>query len=114
MSQPGERRAPDRRSPSCRRATSSDYESPQPVDFRGDFKPELVQLLMRLRLQEGEVPERPLSPLTAEQLKELLEKSVEITVGAMAEGDLASTIGLFLTNLEKEAGTPIADQSRAT
>jgi len=28
------------------------YESPQPVDFRGDFKPETVQLLMKLR-QDG-------------------------------------------------------------
>jgi nitric oxide reductase NorD protein len=86
------------------------YESPQPVDFRGDFKPELVQLLMRLRLQEGmEVPEG-LAPLTAEQLRELMEKSVEITVGALAEGDLSSAVGLFLTNLEKEAGMPIPDQ----
>ncbi|TMF03326.1 MAG: hypothetical protein E6I38_13845, partial [Chloroflexi bacterium] len=25
------------------------YESPQPVDFRGDYKPETVQLLMKLR-----------------------------------------------------------------
>ena len=86
------------------------YESPQPVDFRGDFKPELVQLLMRLRLQEGaEVPEG-LAPLTAEQLRELMEKSVEITVGALAQGDLSSAVGLFLTNLEKEAGMPIPDQ----
>ncbi len=86
------------------------YESPQQVDFRGDFKPEMVQLLMRLRMQQqGETP-GDLSPLTAEQLKELLEKSVEISVGAMAEADLASTIGLFLSNLEKEAGTPIPDQ----
>ena len=89
-----------------------EYESPDEVDFRGDFKPELVQLLMRLRLKEGEVDQNgELSPLTAEQLRELLEKSVEITVGAMAEGDLASTLGLFLSNLEKEAGTPIGDQS---
>ena len=29
----------------------------------------------------------------------------------MAEGDLASTLGLFLSNLEKEAGTPIGDQN---
>ena len=42
----------------------------------------------------------------------MLEKSVEITVGAMAEGDLASTIGLFLSNLEKESGTPIGDQQQ--
>ncbi|HEY8173471.1 MAG TPA: hypothetical protein VIH21_10340, partial [Dehalococcoidia bacterium] len=89
-----------------------DYESPEQVEFRGDFKPELVQLLMRLRLKDGEVSQDgSLSPLTAEQLKEMLEKSVEIAVGAMAEGDLASTIGLFLSNLEKEAGTPIGDQS---
>ena len=85
------------------------YESPRPVDFRGDFKPELVQLLMRLRLKEGQEGPGDLSPLTAEQLRELLEKSVEITIDAQAEGDLASTIGLFLTNLEKEAGTPIPE-----
>jgi nitric oxide reductase activation protein len=86
------------------------YQSPRPVDFRGDFKPELVQLLMRLRLKEGKQAAGDLSPLTADQLRELLEKSVEINVSAMAEGDLASTIGLFLTNLEKEAGTPIPEQ----
>jgi hypothetical protein len=87
-----------------------DYESPQPVDFRGDFKPELVQLLMRLRLQDGKEGPDGLSPLSAEQLKELMEKSVEISVDAVAEGDLSSTIGLFLSNLEKEAGTPIPDK----
>jgi hypothetical protein len=86
------------------------YESPEPVQFRGDFKPELVQLLMRLRLKEGEQAPGELSPLTAEQLRELMEKSVEINVTGMSEGDLASTIGLFLSNLEKEAGTPIPDQ----
>ena len=90
-----------------------EYESPEQVDFRGDFKPELVQLLMRLRLKDGEVSQDgALSPLTQEQLQELFEKSVEITVGAMAEGDLASTMGLFLSNLEKEAGTPIGDQQQ--
>jgi len=88
------------------------YHSPEQVDFRGDFKPEMVQLLMRLRLQQGQKQEGapPMSPLTPEQLKELLEKSVEINITGMVEGDLASTIGLFLTNLEKEAGTPIPDQ----
>ena len=85
------------------------YESPQAVDFHGDFKPELVQLLMRMRLKEGEETPGGLSPLTADQLRELLEKSAEINISAQAEGDLASTLGLFLTNLEKEAGTPIPD-----
>ncbi len=111
MSQPGEGESGDPTPmPS---GQEMDYESPEGVDFRGDFKPELVQLLMRLRLKDGEVSQDgTLSPLTQEQLREMLEKSVEISVGAMAEGDLASTIGLFLSNLEKEAGTPIGDQKQ--
>jgi hypothetical protein len=78
------------------------YRSPQAVGFRGDFKPELVQLLAKLR-ETGEQIEGEVSgaQLTPEQLKELLEKSVEINVSG-AEGDLASTVGLFLTNLMKE------------
>ena len=86
------------------------YESPQPVEFRGDFKPELVQLLMRLRLQEGAKVPEGMAPLTAEQLRQLLEKSTEITVGAIAAGDLSSSLGFFLSNLEKEAGVPIPDE----
>jgi nitric oxide reductase NorD protein len=110
MSQPGQGDGGETPMPNGQEA---EYHSPEQVDFRGDFKPELVQLLMRLRLKEGEVSEDgALSPLTEEQLREMLEKSVEITVGAMAEGDLASTIGLFLSNLEKEAGTPIGDQQQ--
>ncbi|HXK33022.1 MAG TPA: VWA domain-containing protein [Dehalococcoidia bacterium] len=111
MSTPGE--GGEGESQTMPTGTEMDYESPDQVDFRGDFKPELVQLLMRLRLKDGEVSQdSSLSPLTQEQLAELFEKSVEITVGAMAEGDLASTLGLFLSNLEKEAGTPIGDQQQ--
>jgi|CXWL01.1.fsa_nt_gi hypothetical protein len=111
MSAPGE--SGDGDAPGEMAGQEVDYESPDQVDFRGDFKPELVQLLMRLRMKEGEVSQDgTLSPLTQEQLMEMLEKSVEITIGAMAEGDLASTIGLFLSNLEKEAGTPIGDQQK--
>ena len=29
------------------------YESPDQVEFRGDFKPEMVQLLMRMRMQQN-------------------------------------------------------------
>ncbi len=80
------------------------YESPEKVGFRGDFKPELVQLLMRLRQDDrpGESGggEAPLSP---EQLKELIEKSAEITLSDLADGDLAVTSGMFVDNLMKEA-----------
>ncbi len=84
-----------------------EYESPDAVDFRGDFKPELVQLLMRLRegAKQGQ-QEGQFAPLTPEQLKELLEKSVEIDISAFMEGDLDESSGMFLSNLMKEAGTP--------
>jgi len=76
------------------------YESPQPVDFRGEFKPETVQLLMKLRQQRHE--QGPVSPLSPEQLRQMLEKSVEITISDMAEADLTQSSELFLTNLIKE------------
>ncbi len=87
------------------------FESPPQPDFRGDFKPELVQLLMRMRegAWEGEGDGRG-TPLTAEQLQELLENSTELMISEMAEGDLASTVSLFLTNLERETSLPSGGQ----
>jgi nitric oxide reductase activation protein len=76
------------------------YESPQPVDFRGDFKPEMVQMLMKLRNMKDE--KGPASPISPEQLKQMLEKNVEITISDMAEADLTQSSELFLTNLIKE------------
>lgn len=86
------------------------YDSPEDVDFRGDFKPELVQLLMRLRAKQAEDGAGgQFAQLTPEQLQELLEKSAEIDITALAEGDLQDTSGMFLSNLMKEAGTPAGD-----
>ena len=53
------------------------YESPDPVDFRGDFKPEMVQLLMRLRQESGQ-EQAPLSPLSPEQLRAMLMARLEM------------------------------------
>ena len=78
------------------------FETPPQPEFRGDFKPELVQLMMRLQ-EQREGADAAGSPLTPEQLQALLEKSVEITISDIAEGDLASSMGMFLTNLEREA-----------
>jgi nitric oxide reductase NorD protein len=89
------------------------YESPEDVDFRGDFKPELVQLLMRLKTSDSD-PAGSAQPahLTPEQLQELLEKSVEIDITSLAEGDMADSSGMFLSNLLKEAGTPAGDPNK--
>ncbi len=89
------------------------YQSPPPVDFRGDFKPELVQLLMRMKAeQSGGRTEGQYAPLTPEQLQQLLEKSVEIDISNFVEGDLDSSSGMFLSNLMKAAGTPASEKGQ--
>ena len=85
------------------------FETPPQPEFRGDFKPELVQLLTKLKLQQEGQQDGVSAPLTKEQLMELLENSVEVTISDWAEGDLASSLGMFLDNLEKEGGTPAGD-----
>ena len=80
------------------------YESPEPIEFRGDFKPELVQLLMRMRSQDKDEEMQDLADLSPEEIKELLEKSVEVDVD-MDEFDM-SQLAALIENLEKEAGTP--------
>jgi nitric oxide reductase activation protein len=78
------------------------YQSPDSVDFRGELKPEMVQLLMRMREEREGEEAGPLSPLTPEQLKAMLEKSVEVTISDMAEADLSQLSDLLLTNLVKD------------
>ncbi len=85
------------------------FENPEQPDFRGDFKPELVQLMMKLKDQQAGQQDGAASPLTKEQLMELLQNSVEITISEWAEGDLASSLGMFLDNLEKDAATPAGE-----
>lgn len=85
------------------------YDSPEPVDFRGDFKPELVQLLMKLKGETGSGDAPPM-PLSKEQLQELLEKSVEISINEMMDMDLAESSGMFLDNLLKEVNSIQGDR----
>ncbi|MPZ47868.1 MAG: VWA domain-containing protein [Dehalococcoidia bacterium] len=76
-----------------------DYNSPGDVDFRGDFKPEMVQLLERMRNDEKkDEDDAEKAELTPEQIKELLEKSVEVDM------EDEESMSDFIENLEKEAG----------
>lgn len=89
------------------------YQSPEVVDFRGDFKPELVQLLTKLRRDYSQ-RDTPASPLSPEALMELLEKSAEIEITNLSLGDLSS-VGLFLSNIlgEVEQSPPLQpDQAK--
>ena len=86
-----------------------DYESSEEVDYRGDFKPELVQLLTQLRMQQQDGgAEATGEPITQEQLEELLQNSAELDLQAV-EGDLQDTQGMFADNLLKEAGMQLPD-----
>ncbi|MBI2965000.1 MAG: hypothetical protein HYY34_02220, partial [Chloroflexi bacterium] len=55
-----------------------EYESPKDVSYRGEFKPELAQLLSQLRLDQDMMDGAEPADITEEQLQELLEKSSEI------------------------------------
>ena len=88
--------------PEMPRGEETEFQAPPQPEFRGDFKPEIVQMMMKLKQQSsGDDPAG--GQMTQEQLEALLEKSVEITISDIAEGDIASSMGMFLTNLEREA-----------
>ncbi len=78
------------------------YNSPKDVDYRGSFKPELVQLLNKLR--EGQQPqgEQQTQQIDRNQLQEMLQNNVELEA---AKGDIKSS-ALFANNLMREAGMP--------
>ena len=80
-----------------------EYEQNQEVDYRGDFKPELVQLLTQLRMQQDQSGQGGGEPLTPEQLEELLKNSAELDIEAVP-GEARDSSGLF-DNILKETGT---------
>ena len=77
--------------------SSEDYESPDDVDFRGDFKPEMVQLLMRMRSEQGADGSEEMQAISQEMLEELLKNSTDLD---MEEGE---DLEAFANNLMKEA-----------
>ena len=82
---------------------SQEYEPSQNVDFRGDFKPELVQLLTLLRTQEGEADSQL---ITQEMLEELLKSSAELDSRDL-QGGIQKPGDTLLGNLLKEAGLTV-------
>jgi len=79
------------------------YESPDPVDYRGDFKPEMVQLLTKLQADNGEQGDA--QPMTQEMLEQLLQESSELDLDA-EQGEVNSDMSTFAQNIMKEAGAP--------
>lgn len=75
-----------------------------PVPYRGELKPELIQKQLRLQELTEQLQHAPLSPLSPELLKELLERG-DIDIKSLQEGELSATSGLFVNDLEGRAGT---------
>ena len=89
-----------------------EYESTQQVEYRGDFKPELAQLLTQLRMQrQGETGESGGESITQEQLEELLRNSAEMDM-QFVQGDVDKASGVFADNLLKEAGRQLPQSSQ--
>ena len=81
---------------SSRKGEEAPYDSPEDVDFRGGFKPEMVQILNRLRLL------RP-DEVSKEELEELLKQSVELEIDS-SEMQSDDELQELVQNLMKEAG----------
>jgi len=82
------------------------YQSPEQPQYRGDFKPELVQLLDELTDPRGAAEDG--TPLTREQILELLESSAEIELADQAD-DHPRDIDALLANIEHEAADRAED-----
>ena len=82
----------------------NEYSSPQDIDYRGEFKPELSQLLSQMEYSENEFDDLDTNePITQEQLEEMLKNSPEIEEfdQNMEESD-NSKLSDVIENLMKE------------
>ncbi len=85
-------------------AQDEEYSPSEDVDYRGDFKPEMVQMLTELRMQSGdESGQGDGQEITQEMLEEMLQSTAELDLESMEGRPLDST-GTFADNMLKEAG----------
>ena len=80
------------------------YESPPQVEYRGDFKPELAQLLSALRMQQGQQSEtQGNAEMSREMLEQALANMAELELDTEA-GEFNQELGIFVQNMMREAG----------
>ena len=81
-----------------------EYNPSQDVDYRGEFKPELAQMMTELRMQRQEQPgDQDGEQITQEMLEEMLKSSAEVDLES-GENGLEEATGAFADNMLKEAG----------
>ncbi|RJP69466.1 MAG: VWA domain-containing protein [Candidatus Abyssobacteria bacterium SURF_17] len=78
------------------------YQPVQPVAYRGQTAPELVQLAQSLEILRDGITraEEDGIPLTRELLEELLRRGAKIKISQMTAKQLAEASGLFITDLK--------------
>ncbi|MFN8532594.1 MAG: hypothetical protein U0556_03515 [Dehalococcoidia bacterium] len=86
------------------------YQSPEPVQYRDELKPELVEAMARARESAEQAGET--AGITPEQLGELLEKSGELDLGGLSQGEVENSLGMFVTNIMREAGQMAPQQGQ--
>ena len=80
------------------------YDSPPQVDYRGDFKPELSQLLTNLRMQQGQGEgQMDGQQLSQEVLEQLLADSAELDLDSESS-QFDQELSSFVQNFMKEVG----------
>ena len=90
---------------------SEDYDSPEQVDYRGDFKPELVQLLENMRSSDGDNTEFSQENMSPEMLKELLEQMENLDMDA-SESPIDSSTDMIAENILKEISSELSENSQ--
>ncbi len=79
----------------------ADYRPAEPVPYRGQTRPELVQMEIALDLatELGQASGEEGIPLTPEFLEELLRRGAKIKITEMTAKELAESSSLFITDL---------------
>ena len=83
-----------------------DYESPDDVEYRGDFKPEMVQMLSKMRGQQSDSDDESDAEsegMSQEEIEQMLRDSTEIEFGDDAD------LQTVAANMMKEAGADAPD-----
>ena len=95
--------------------SQEDYNSPQEVEFWGEFKPELSQLLYEMSSSGAEYSEEgDLTDLSQEQLEEMLKDSVEESLNddddQVSESDITQNLEEALNDMQMDKSDD--DQSK--
>ncbi|MBU2550699.1 MAG: hypothetical protein KKB20_19985 [Proteobacteria bacterium] len=78
------------------------YLPAQPVDFRGQTSPDLVQFELAVEMLQDSAPpgDGEGVPLSKELLEELMKRGAKIKISQMTAKELADAQGLFVTDLQ--------------